>query len=141
MSGAKNVLFLHLFETFSHHFLWCREGWVRKNFFLHKMEGISLEENKKVCYDCEYWHLVDPNCGGLVDIAVCGKRLIKVFEITDVCADFREMTPNEKDTRDMVRKELLRVMGEVQKDAQIRTMRRIDIDIRKMFNKIEEELD
>lgn len=105
------------------------------------MKGISLEEKKAVCYDCKYWHLVDPNCGGLVDVAICGKRLIKVYENTDGCVDFREMTPNEKAARTKIREKILKVIREVQKDAQIRTMRRIDIGIRKMFTKIEEELD
>lgn len=74
----------------------------------------SCEYDKKyTCYDCKYWRLVDPNCGGLIDVAVCARRLIEVYESTDICVDFTEMDTRDRAVQTTVRRKMLEAIDQV----------------------------
>lgn len=79
----------------------------------------SCEYDKKyTCYDCIYWRLIDPNHGGLIDIGLCARRLLDIFEDTDICVDFKEMDRNERAARELVRRKMLEATNKLQKDVE-----------------------
>lgn len=80
-------------------------------------ESVCNDDKTCTCYDCKYWRLVNPNCSGLIDVAVCARRLLDVYEDTNICVDFKEMDTIDRAVQNMVRRKMVEVTKELQEST------------------------
>lgn len=89
-----------------------------------------LQDIKNTCYYCNAWRCIDPNCGGIIDVAICSKRLIEVNEDTPKCALFERMTKEESAVRDCVRDKLVEVRSEIIREAKESYLKYDKVDLK-----------
>ena len=90
----------------------------------------SCEYDKKyTCYDCKYWRVVDPKCGGLIDVAVCARRLLEVYENMDICVDFKEMNNRDRAAQNLVRRKMLEATNRMKKETEKYSKKRMKEEV------------